>query len=277
MVVEAVDGVTKSSMNDLIITSRKARSPSESVRPPSIVMTMRGCDGSASSTNPSALRVASAGGGKKQITLDLADGEHKKVDIQCDSLVTLTGRIVELGTTTPVPGILVTATLGDNSDPGSISRRDNASDATGHSTIKNVPSGIVQLVGVVLNPSSDYDDVITSRRIDGSGTYDLGDIGVLKRRLKPGETEGELGVHWLEQSAGTPPEQKRYETRWIDPDGAAAKSELKLGDVVTTIDGIDVQGANHMRGQTLLTAPPGTKLALGLARGATATVVLRAP
>jgi hypothetical protein len=92
---------------------------------------------------------------------------------------------------------------------------------------------------------------------------------VLKRRLKPDDTEGELGVHWVEQPYGTPPEQQRYEISWIDPNGAAAKSELKLGVVVTTVDGIDVQAANHRRGYTLMTAPPGTKLAPGLARGAT--------
>jgi protocatechuate 3,4-dioxygenase beta subunit len=220
---------------------------------------------------------ASAGGGKKQITLDLGDGEHKKVDVQLDSLVTLTGRIVELGTTTPVLGILMTAALGDNLDPGSISRRDNTSDATGHFTIKNAPSGMVRLFGLVLDPASDYDSVETVRKIDGSGTIDLGDISILKRRLKPDETEGELGVHWVEQPYGTPAEQQRYEISWIDPNGAAAKSDLKVGDVVTTVDGIDVQGANHRRGHTLMTAPPGTKLTLGLARGATATVVLRAP
>lgn len=43
----------------------------------------------------------------------------------------------------------MTAALGDSLlDPGSISRRDNTSDATGHFTIKNAPSGMVRLHGM---------------------------------------------------------------------------------------------------------------------------------
>jgi hypothetical protein len=221
---------------------------------------------------------ASAGGGKKQITLDLVDGERRKVDVQLDSLVTLTGRVVEFGTTTPVPGILMVAVQGESLvDAGSISRHDNTSDATGHFTIKNAPTGIVRLYGLVMDPSPDYDDVDTVQKIDGSGTIDLGDITVLKRRLKPGDTDGELGVRWVQQPVGTPPEQQRFEISWIDPNGAAAKTELKVGDVVTTVDGIDVAGANHARGYTLMRAAPPTKLVLGLSRGVAVTVVLTAP
>jgi len=224
---------------------------------------------------------ASAGGGKKQITIDLADGEHKKgVDIQLDVLVTLTGRVVELGTTTPVPGIFMIASMGASgetlADPGSFSR-DNTSDATGHFTIHNAPSGTIRLFGFAKDSSSNYDTVTAVRKVDGSGTIDLGDISVMKRRLKPGDTEGDLGLHWVKQPVGTPVDQERFEISWIDPNGAAAKTELKVGDVLTTVDGIEVQGEKHRRGETLMAAPPGTKLTLGLVRGATVTVTLRAP
>ncbi len=224
---------------------------------------------------------ASAGGGKKQITLDLADGEHKKgVDIQLDALVTLTGRVVEFGTTTPVSGIFMTASMGASgemlADPGTFSR-DNTSDATGRFTIHNAPSGTIQLFGFAKDSSSNFDSVSAVRKVDGSGTIDLGDISVMKRRLKPGDTEGDLGVHWVEQPVGTPVDQERFEISWIDPNGAAAKTDLKIGDVVITVDGIDVQGENHRRGDALMAAPTGTKLTLGLARGATATVTLHAP
>ena len=36
--------------------------------------------------------------------------------------------------------------------------------------------------------------------------------------------------------------------------------EVVLGDIVTTIDGVDVSGANYSYGWTLMRAPVGTKL-----------------
>jgi C-terminal processing protease CtpA/Prc len=63
----------------------------------------------------------------------------------------------------------------------------------------------------------------------------------------------------------------------IDPKGPAAKTELAVGDVVTTVDGIDVTGANAPNAMTLMRAPPGTKLSLGLQRGAKVEIVLAQP
>jgi len=50
-----------------------------------------------------------------------------------------------------------------------------------------------------------------------------------------------------------------------------------VGDVITSIDGVDVTGANASRATTLMRAPAGTRLALGLLRGATVTVTLASP
>ncbi|HEY3803935.1 MAG TPA: carboxypeptidase regulatory-like domain-containing protein [Kofleriaceae bacterium] len=223
---------------------------------------------------------ASAGDGKKQITIDLADGEHKTgVDIQLDRLVTVTGRIVELGTTTPVAGMDMLAELGASDGiPIRTHGNDHITDETGRFTLDNIPLGVIQLLGMPKDEvSSDYGIVRAVRNVDGSGTIDVGDIGVVKRRLKPGELPGELGVHWLAQPRDTPPDQRRYEVSWIDPNGAAAKTELKVGDVVITVDGVDVTGANHLIGYQLMRAPPATKLVLGLARGVAITIVLNAP
>ena len=223
----------------------------------------------------------SAGGGRKQVAVDLADGEHKKgVDIQLDALVTLTGRVVELGTTTPIPGMQMVVAMGASGGTLNLSSigHDSISDAAGRFTLKNAPIGTVEISGFPRDPtSSDYDFVSTVRQVAGSGTIDIGDISVVKNRLKPGETEGEMGVNWVHQPYDTPPEQRRFEVSSIDPNGPAAATELKVGDVVTTVDGVDVSGVNHRRGYTLMGAPPGTKLVLGLARGVAVTVVLSAP
>jgi PDZ domain len=218
---------------------------------------------------------ASAGGGKTQVALDLAVGEHKTgVDIQLDPLVTITGRLVELGTEAPVAGVYVVVSSGASGGvPIFNTGRESVSDATGHFTIKNAPVGTIELTGL---SSSDY-EVTAVRRIAGTGTIDVGDVIAVKSRLKPGDVEGDLGVHWLKQARDTPPEQQRFEVSWLDPNGAAAQTDLKVGDVVSTVDGVDVSGANHRLGFALMRAPPATKLVLGLARGVTVTIVLSAP
>jgi C-terminal processing protease CtpA/Prc len=113
--------------------------------------------------------------------------------------------------------------------------------------------------------------------VTGSGTVSLGDITVIKKRLKKGEVAGELGVHFVQLPNDTPPDKYRLEVSFIEPGGAAAKTEIKVGDVITAVDGVDVTGGNSMHAWPLLRAPAGTKLTLGLARGVTVTVVLSAP
>ena len=64
---------------------------------------------------------------------------------------------------------------------------------------------------------------------------------------------------------------------WIDPAGPAAKSGLVVGDVVTSVDGIDITGANAGLAFTLFRVPVGARVSLGLARGAAVTITTVAP
>ncbi|MDX2093971.1 MAG: PDZ domain-containing protein [Kofleriaceae bacterium] len=114
-----------------------------------------------------------------------------------------------------------------------------------------------------------------SDTMTGSGTVDLGEITVLKKRLKEGEQAGELGVRFKESPPGA--DERTFEISFIDPKGAAANSGLKVGDVIVSIDGVDITRDGWSTGWTLLRAPPGTKLELGLARGTSVTVTLKAP
>jgi C-terminal processing protease CtpA/Prc len=59
----------------------------------------------------------------------------------------------------------------------------------------------------------------------------------------------------------------------IDPNGPAAETELTVGDVVSSINGIDVDVLASEVVYALFESPPGTAVHLGLARGATVTVV----
>ena len=72
-------------------------------------------------------------------------------------------------------------------------------------------------------------------------------------------------------------DQRRFKVSYIDPQGPAAKTELKVGDVIISVDGYDVTGARFVDGWTLMRAPPGTALKLGLARDTTMKLVLAEP
>jgi protocatechuate 3,4-dioxygenase beta subunit len=223
-----------------------------------------------------------ADGGHKTNDVALADGEHRTgVDFELDALVSVAGRLVEIGSTKPVSGMHMSASLaqgrsfvfnmgGDD--------RENISDDSGRFTINNAPQGKLAIRGFPKDfNESDYTWVYTIKTVAGSGTVDVGDIGVVKKRVRPGDPVGELGIKFQQVSDATPPEQHAMQVSYIDPNGPAAKTELKVGDVITSVDGVDVSGANYGYAWPLMRAPPGTALRLGLQRGATVTVVLGSP
>jgi hypothetical protein len=127
-------------------------------------------------------------GARKELELDLAEGAHKTVDVELDDLVTLTGRVVEKGTTTPVAGVRMTARLaGGHPRMPRIEDGDPAiSDAQGRFTIRNVSRGKLMIMGFpsVGFPSAGGDShrglVNAQRAIDGSGTIDIGDLEFAK-------------------------------------------------------------------------------------------------
>ncbi len=226
---------------------------------------------------------ASAAGGQAKIELDLANGETKTgVTLTLEELITLTGRVVDYVTKAPVPGIRVFAQIAQG---GAISFRwnddmDNTSDESGAFTVKKVPRGKLAVQGMAKDwGESDYTWFRVVRDVTATkeSTVDIGDVGVIKKRIKNGEPSGETGLHFKEQPPDTPPENQEIRVSFIEPDGPAAKTDIKVGDVIVSVDGVDVSGANGMHAWTLMNAPPGTKLVLGLARGASITLTLAPP
>jgi protocatechuate 3,4-dioxygenase beta subunit len=227
---------------------------------------------------------ANAEGGQKQTTVDLADGDAKSgIDIELDPLVTLTGRIIDAATKAPVSGIMLFASAGKQGqsmgfDDGGGDAQENVSDDSGRFALQHAPRGTVTITGFPKDwGEADYNFLRVVRQADGTGTIDIGDIAIVKKRVKHGDPAGELGVHWVSYPDETPVDEMKLQVSWIDPHGPAAKTDLKVGDVVTSVDGVDVTGSNFMNGWTTLQAPPGTKITLVLARGASVTVVLAPP
>lgn len=217
-------------------------------------------------------------GAQKMVEVALAEGEARTgVAVELEALRTLTGKVVEHGTGKPVAGIRMFAmpVTGGGYSWSSSDDQLNVTDDAGAFKIDNAPPGKILVRGMPKDTrESDYGTLSLIRTPQGT---DLGTLQILKKRVKPGEAVGELGINFAEQPPGTPEDERQYKISWIDPAGAAAKTELKVGDVITTVDGIEITGASSNQAWVLMRAPPGTKLVLGLGRGATVTVTLTAP
>lgn len=219
-------------------------------------------------------------GSSKTIQIVLAEGEEKTgVTIEMEGATTLRGRLVEHGTTKPVPGVRMMASpiigsggfnnWGEEDEP-------NMTGDDGRFVIERAPRGRVFIRGYPKDWSdSDYNWVNIVRAPGPDG--DLGDVPIFKKRVKRGDARGELGINFAEQPEETLPDDREIKVSWIDPQGPAAKADIEVGDIVTTIDGIDVTGANNYNSWSLLGAPPGTKITLGLARGTSVAIVLAQP
>ena len=208
-------------------------------------------------------------GGRAHVDVELAAGEARTgVDVTLQGSLVLTGRVVELGTGATVAGIRMSAREGG---AGS----DSATGADGRFRIANVPPGKVMLFGMPSDPDSDYAWLTAVRTVDRDG--DVGDLEILRNRVKHDEPIGDLGVHWDKQPSDVQEDQLVYEVSWLDPRGPAARAGLALGDVVTSVDGVDITGANASRAFTLLRVPVGANIRLGLSRGTTVTITTAAP
>jgi hypothetical protein len=221
--------------------------------------------------------------GQKKVDVDLTEGQEKTgVEVTLEDLVTLTGRVVDLVTKQPVPGLMVFASPAKGNAGISFSfgeeETSHITDTAGKFTVKRAPKGKLAIQGMAKEwKESDYSWFRIFRTVTTSGTVDLGDLGVMKRRIKEGETAGKLGIHYKEQAPDADPETYAMEVSFIEPNSPAAKVDVKVGDVITSVDSIDVTGGGSMYAWTLMNAPVGTKLTIGLKRGTTFSVTLAAP
>lgn len=118
-----------------------------------------------------------ADGARTQTEIDLAQGEHRTVDVQLDDLVTVTGRVVEKGTTTPVAGVRMIAHVPGSPMRPALDDDGSTSDARGRFTLRNVSRGKIVLMGIPSNATDRSRGLVSAQpTIEGSGTVDIGDV-----------------------------------------------------------------------------------------------------
>lgn len=220
--------------------------------------------------------------GQKKVEADLAEGQEKTgIEITLEELVTIVGRVVDLASKQPVSGLMVFAVPAKGGGGLSFNFGDqdtaHITDATGKFTVKRAPKGALAIQGMAKEwKESDYGWFRAFRTITTGGTVDVGDLPIARKRIKEGETPGKLGLHYKEQAPDADPQLGEMEVSFIEPGSPASKVDIKVGDVITSVDGVDVSGGSGY-GYTLMNAPVGTKLTLGLKRGTQVSVTLAAP
>jgi hypothetical protein len=121
-------------------------------------------------------------GARKTVEVDLADGERKTVDTELDSLITITGRVVEKGTTTPVRGVRMMIAPKAFTTRPSLGDDDSVSDERGRFTLRNVSPGKLTMLGMPpRGPGPSTSFVHAERTVEGTGTVDIGDVELEKR------------------------------------------------------------------------------------------------
>ncbi|PCC70886.1 PDZ domain (Also known as DHR or GLGF) [Nannocystis exedens] len=216
-----------------------------------------------------------AGGGTAEVHATMAAGKDTSgVRIELAPKVTVRGTVVDTDGK-PIAGLEVSV-----SAPGtwSSSRGDedkrHVTDEQGRYEVTNAPSGKVQ-VNVYPrswgNSEYSYTSMPVMLSADASET-ELAPIKVARKRVKDGEKSGELGIKLKEPEPGADPLTRQLIVAYVRPGSAAALAGLQIGDVIVSVDGQDVTGANAYLYHGLTEVLEGTALTLGLANGKSLSV-----
>jgi hypothetical protein len=216
--------------------------------------------------------VAGAEGKESSIELDLAEGERKTdVVLELVSLVTITGRAVDVFTRKPIAGAYVRAHQPHGATRFSLSYdADDAArstDDSGRFTIKRAPLGTLLLRALTRHGH----ETVTMRTIAGTNVVDIGDLPVIPARVG---MSGESGLDFVDNDDLSEIDRWQVIVKTVAANSPAALAGIKPGDVVTSVNGLDMRGYGAMNIWNLLTSPPGTTLAFTLARGVTVSITL---
>jgi hypothetical protein len=209
----------------------------------------------------------------------LAEGQDLTgVTVTLEASATITGRVVSLADGSPIPGCLIHVQARQDASRGrTFTDKQPMSDKDGRFEVKNAPSGRVEITAFPLDFQESGHFV--GRRVvtvESGRANDIGDLRVPRQRLKPGEPRGDVGFELAQTPPDADPEQESLRVALVRPDGPAAASGMRPGDVIVSVDGMDVSG-DRMLFWSMITVPPGTALTVGLESGASAHITAGPP
>jgi hypothetical protein len=225
---------------------------------------------------------ADSSAGRVTATVTLAAGESKTdLVLGLEGKVTIKGRIVEIGTQKPVPGLSAMAQPvkgGADMMMTGGGDKQNISGDDGRFTIEGAPTGKIWVSAWPLDwEASPYAWSSTYVEVASTNVVDIGDIEVMRKRKKSSEPDGDLGFTTVEQPPDLDPKLAELEVAHVRPGGPAARAGLVAGDLVTTIDGLDVKGVHLRRAWVLMDVKEGASVTFGLARGASVKITAGPP
>jgi S1-C subfamily serine protease len=146
--------------------------------------------------------------------------------------------------------------------------------------VEHVPAGKIRIM--VMPQSFDMDDEYgfvwgAVAEAKAGEVTELPPIKMVKRRTDRQGRGGDLGFKIKEGDAEKEFHEIPLEVAFIRPGGPAAQTDLKVGDIITAVDGHDVSGENHYLYPGLTHVPEGTTLSFTLERGATVKITAGKP
>lgn len=218
--------------------------------------------------------------GKATRKVELAAGEQRAgVTVELAPVHDVRGRLVDLESGAPLAGLVVYATargdpnLGYEEHPGP----DRITGGDGRFELHEVPTGAVVLVVLPRDFTGglpEYGMLSLVRKVARRpALQDLGDITLARRRVFGDMVPGALGFTNREYEAGEDGEDRPIEVASVREGGPAARAGMVVGDQIVSVDGHDVSdGDPNGWYSSLIYVPPGTTVALGVARGAVLNV-----
>ncbi|UQA57716.1 carboxypeptidase regulatory-like domain-containing protein [Polyangium aurulentum] len=216
---------------------------------------------------------AEAPQGTASVELTLAKGERRSdVAIALAARTSVRGQVVSLEDGAPMAGVNVMAH--SRTGMGAGMHRQVVTDGAGQFELQEVPSGPIMVMCMPADPmGTGYDVAAIPIAVQAGAPLDLGRIPMPKRRMKPGDVPGDLGFSLKEPSPWADLAVRSFEVTAVRPEGPAAAADLRVGDVIVSVDGHDVTGKMSYLYGSLTNLPEGTKVTLGVARGAAVTLV----
>ena len=226
---------------------------------------------------------AAAREGTAETDVVLAEGDKREgLVLVLRMRAIVRGQVVALDTGKPLPGMEAqVSTPGEQvyimgGDSGE--DRGHLTDAQGQFEVKDAPAGRVVITLYSRDwQAREYDPGFARALLKPGEVNDLPPIRCARSRLGPRARGGDLGFSLKQERPDPNADPQPAVVAVVRPGGPAAGSGLRVGDTIASVDGQDITGSNDYLFWSLARVSAGTRLTLGLARGATVTITAGPP